>query len=101
MGGRRILVRNVGGTGEIAGCHILFIGDSEGKQVAAFLDRAKDMPILTVGETESFLDGGGMIHFVKREEKIRLEINLAPAREAGLQISSKVLSVADVVRGKR
>jgi hypothetical protein len=56
--------------------------------------------VLTVGESDQFTDQGGVINFVEKQGKIRLEINLAAARLANLQISSKLLSVADSVKGK-
>jgi hypothetical protein len=55
--------------------------------------------VLTVGETELFTARGGAINFVMKDGKVRLEINLAAAQQANLQISSKLLSVADVVKG--
>ena len=42
----------------------------------------------------------GMINFTKKENKIHLEINLVPAQRANLKLSSKLLTVADVVLGK-
>jgi len=44
-------------------------------------------------------ENGGMINFVMKDGKVRLEINLAAAQQANLLISSKLLSVADVVKG--
>ena len=41
-----------------------------------------------------------MIDFVKKEGKIRLEMNLAAARQANLEMSSKLLAVADAGKGK-
>ena len=53
-----------------------------------------------MGETENFLPQGGIINFAKKEGKVRLEIDLDAARRASLQVSSKLLAVADSVRGK-
>ena len=41
-----------------------------------------------------------MINLTKKANKIRLEINLVAAQRAQLKLSSKLLSVADVVMGK-
>jgi hypothetical protein len=51
-----------------------------------------------VGEDEAFLREGGMINFALSGGKISLEINLKPARKSQLRISSKLLSVANVVK---
>jgi hypothetical protein len=46
-----------------------------------------------VGETDHFIQTGGMIRFVT-QDKIRFEINDDAAKRAGLKISSKLLSYA-------
>ncbi len=100
ISGRPIRIQPVGKDSATEKCQILFIGDSDKKRVSEILGRIKALPVLTVGEVDQFLEQGGVINFVKKEEKIRLEINLDAARQAGLQISSKLLNVADVVKGK-
>jgi hypothetical protein len=100
VGGRAIVVRKVDSDDDLSKCHILYISTPEGKQLAAVLGKVKSRPILTVGESERFTQEGGVISFVKKDEKIRLEVDLTAARAARLQLSSKLLSVADVVRGK-
>jgi hypothetical protein len=82
-----------------ARCAIVFIGATEPAS-QPILGQLKQAGVLTVGESEDFLDRGGMIHLARRDRKVRLEINLEPARDARLRISSKLLSVADRVRGK-
>ncbi len=99
-GGRSITVRQIEKTEDLGKCHILFISGSEKKRVAEILGRVKALPVLTVGETDQFIDQGGIINFTMKEGKVRLEINLQSARAANLQVSSKLLSVADAVQGK-
>jgi len=100
VGSRSIVIRQVDGTNDMAQCQILFISGSEKKNTGDILDMLKVSPVLTVGETEQFTGQGGIINFVKKDGKVRLEINLQAAQQANLQISSKLLSVADVVKGK-
>jgi hypothetical protein len=68
--------------------------------VSEILEAVKNSAVLTVGETDRFLTQEGMINFTKKENKIHLEINLVPAQRANLKLSSKLLTVADVVLGK-
>jgi hypothetical protein len=73
-------------------CHVVFVGQEEkepGKILAGL--RAG---ILTVGEGERFLRDGGMIAFVVDNRRVRFDVNQPAAAAAGLQISSKLLSVA-------
>lgn len=100
VGNRSIVIRQFDGTNDMAQCQILFISNSEEKNQGKILDQLKASPVLTVGETEQFTEQGGIINFVIKDGKVRLEINLQAAQQANLQISSKLLSVADVVKGK-
>ena len=100
ISGRRITIQPIQLEEDLGKCHILFVSDSEKNRLAEILAPVKTLPVLTVGETDRFLEQGGVINFVKKEGKIRLEINLTAAVEAKLEISSKLLRVADVVKGK-
>ena len=82
-----------------AGCHILFLSASEKKRLPEILARLRGASVLTVGESESFLQAGGVINFARRNQRVRLEVNAAAADQAGLKISSKLLNVADLVIG--
>jgi hypothetical protein len=100
ISGRQIIIQPIEKDGDTGKCQMLFISDSEKNHLGEILDKIKVLPVLTVGESDQFLERGGMINFVKKEGKVRLEINLAAARQAKLEISSKLLGVADVVKGK-
>jgi hypothetical protein len=100
VAGRPISVRQCDKPEDFYKCQILFISASEKKRQPEILNQLGDKPVLTVGESEQFARQGGMIGFVKKEGKVRLEINLNPARQAKLEISSRLLSVADSVIGK-
>ena len=100
ISGRQIIIQPIEKGSDTGKCQVLFISDSEKNHLGEILDKIKLLPVLTVGETDQFMERGGMINFVKKEGKVRLEINLAAARQAKLEISSKLLGVADVVKGK-
>lgn len=73
-------------------CQILFVSKSE-KSVPKTL-RDLGSGVLTVGEEDSFLREGGMIAFVIENRRVRFDINPTAAANAGLKLSSKLLSVA-------
>jgi hypothetical protein len=75
-------------------CYVLFICKSEKKHLAEILSLVKDSPVLTVGEEEGFLEKGGIINFVEYREKLRFEVNIPAASEAGLKLRSKLLKLA-------
>jgi len=78
-------------------CQILFISASEQGAAAEFLRKTAKMHILTVSDMDGFAQHDGIIAFVSKEGKIRLEINLRAARKAGLNISAKLLEIATVI----
>ena len=74
--------------------HVLFICSSEKKNIEKILDVVKDSQVLTVGEDKRFLELGGIVNFVKNEEKIRFEVNIPAATKANLKLRSKLLKLA-------
>jgi len=100
VGDRAIVIRQIDTTDDLSACNILFISDAESSRMSGILNKARLLPILTVGEDAAFAQNGGMINFVLKNGNVRLEIDLAAARKAGLTIHSRLLAVADVVRGK-
>lgn len=97
---RPLQVRRLSSADKASGCHILFIASSERQWMPDILKDAQRTCMLTVGETEDFLEIGGMIQFVPHENNIRLQVNLDATQAAGLKISSKLLQIATVVKGK-
>jgi hypothetical protein len=91
-----ITVKTISGVSDVGGCAIVFVSASA--NASSIINRAGSSPILTVGEDEEFIDNGGIINFVLREGKVRIDVNLRMARRANLSISSSLLSIADHVR---
>ena len=100
VNGRKIMIQETASEEDWSKCHIIFIGSSEKTRLPAILAKIRALPILTVGEAGGFLDQGGIINFTKKDDRIRLEIDLEAARLARVQIRSQLLSVADTVKGK-
>ena len=82
---------------QLTSCQILFISKSQKARLDRILEELQEKSVLTVGETQGFLEKGGIINFVKEGNKIRFNINQKQAEQAGIKISSKLLSVASKV----
>jgi YfiR/HmsC-like len=76
---------------------VLFVSKSEAGRLRQILAALQGTSILTVGETEAFARQGGMINFITVDKKVRYEINVAAAKRANLDISSKLLRLAKIV----
>ena len=98
--GKKLEIRQYAGNSELKGCHIMFISPSEKKNLADILEMTKDRHILTVSDMKKFADHGGMIYMNKAKNKIRLEINHEAAKHSGLKMSSKLLKIAKIIKGK-
>jgi hypothetical protein len=103
---RPVVIRLVGTVEEAAACHIVFISRQEARQQPAWLARLRDLPVLTVAETEDALAQGAVIAFVMesgaRGAKVRFDASLPAMQRAGLHISSPMLvSARQVQRGKK
>lgn len=96
--GRSFVVRQLSGEQAAAGCQILFISSSERKRLRGILGELKASGALTVGETDTFASEGGMINFKIEGGRVRLQVNVDAAEQGKLRISSKLLSLAEIVK---
>ena len=96
--GRVIDIRRFARAEDVTGGHLLYISNNEVKSLGDILRRFKGAPLLTVAETESFTRSGGVIRLFVEENKVLFEVNTDAAARAKLKLSSKLLSLARVVR---
>jgi hypothetical protein len=80
-------------------CQIVFIASSEKAQLKGILEALQGANVLTVAYTKGFAEQDGMINFVLENDRVQFEVNRKAAEQAGLKISSKLLSVAKLVVG--
>jgi hypothetical protein len=94
--GRPVIIRQIAIGQGPCDCHILFVGTSAMK---GFRSHPKESTgVLTVGETPGFAADGGAINLKLEDGRVRFEINVAEAERQQLHISSKLLSLAQVVK---
>ena len=96
--GRRIRVEYYRRSSDIGGCHVLFVGASEMGRADEIIAAVSGRSVVTVGESDAFLDRGGMIALVADQNRVRLRINPARLRAEDLAASSKLLRVAEIRR---
>ena len=78
----------------LAACQIVYVSASESPYLAPLLRTLANRPTLTVSDIPGFAAAGGIIGFVKEDNRLRFEINWASAEAAGLSISSQLLKLA-------
>jgi len=79
-------------------CQILFVSSSEKSHLPAIFSALRGANALLVGETDGFAASGGAIQFILEANHVRFAINPDAIRRAGLQVSSKLLALAKIVR---
>ena len=82
-------------------CRVLFVAGLDRAGSAALIDSVASKPIFTVSDLEGFAQFGGVAGFYVEGGTLRFAINLAAAQRAGLRLSSKLLSLARIVKDDR
>lgn len=95
--GRSLVVKRLKRGASVKDCNILFVSSSEAARLEEVLQNTKNLPILTIGEMPGFAMRGGIINLTVEGNKIRFEVNIEAAKQANLNISSRLLALARIV----
>lgn len=79
---------------DLSACQLLYIPDTVA-DVEVLLDSVHSYPVLTIGESKKFYRSRGMIYLFSQHNKIHFAFNLEPLREAGLRVSSQLLTLGE------
>lgn len=95
--GRALILKALSPPVDLSACQLVYVTGSK-EDVSRVLDASQDKSCLTVGDSDSFTELGGMIGFTRVKDTIRLKINVTKAKEVGLEISANLLEVAVSIR---
>jgi hypothetical protein len=93
-----IIVQRVHRIEEANNCHILYFTEKNPDRLKNSIQRVNSKYILSVSDTDEFTRIGGMVEFVTFENKIKIKINHEAVKRAGLEVSPKLLSLAEIVK---
>lgn len=96
--GANLAARRIAEPRDAAGCKIVFVSISEESRLKGVLGELEGANVLTVSDIRDFSQRGGMIQFVVADGKVRFEVNVKNAADAGLTFSADLLEVALAVR---
>lgn len=99
--GRQIQVREIAEGESALGANMVFVGHAASERLAQLARALAGAPVLLVGESPGALEQGAMINFVLSEGRVRFDVALDSADTAKLRISSRLLGVANRVRGPK
>jgi hypothetical protein len=98
--GRRVVVQRFHDPSRASGaCQLIFISQSEQSRESELLKTTSGKPILTIGESSSFLQRGGIINLGIFDEIVRFDVNLRAAEAAQLKLSARMLPLARKMEG--
>lgn len=94
IAGHPVLVTVVQDGKQSRSCQELFIGSSQSRDTVQIIDDLRGTGVLTVGETDDFVERGGIIAFIMQGGHVQFQVNQKAATQVGLRMSSQLLSVA-------
>jgi hypothetical protein len=97
--GKKLTIKRLSSQGNLKQCQILFIPTTKRKNMRAIIKSLKNSHVLTVGEVQGFHKLGGMVGLIKKDNQVKLEINLQATKKKELRINAKLLEIATIVNG--
>lgn len=98
--GRTIRVHILKPPDTVLGCEVLYIRHG-GRPLDLKLLNASQPDLLTVSDTEDFINDGGVIGLIERAGQLRFVINLELARRGRYVFSSNLLKLAYSVQAEK
>lgn len=78
-------------------CHVLYFEATAPATISATLTQLAQAPVLTISDQPDFIQLGGMIGLTTVADHVRFSINLGALQQAGLQVGSQLLTLAQKV----
>jgi len=85
----------------LASCRLLFVSGLDATRSSALIELVSGKPVLTVSDLDRFAPLGGIADFFVEKGTMRFSINLEAAQRNGIRLSSKLLSLARIVKDER
>jgi hypothetical protein len=96
--GKSVVAKRILTPQDASNCRVLFISSSEETRLKQILVVLRGTSALTVSDLPQFTQRGGMVQFFLEGNRVRFDVNLTTAEQAGLTLSSELLKVANNVR---
>jgi hypothetical protein len=97
-GARAITVRITRVGMDIRSCHVLYVTGLDARRSVNLFVVLKDAAVFTVSDDEGFAERGGVARLILDGNRMRFAINMTSAQRAHLNLSSRLLSLAELVK---
>ncbi|HEX7046368.1 MAG TPA: YfiR family protein [Gammaproteobacteria bacterium] len=95
---RPMVVREIDPGDALGELHVLFIANSMRTRIPTLAAAAIEQSVLPISESPRGLEAGSAINFTVEDDKVKFDIAPAVVRNAGLDVSAQLLTVARVIR---
>lgn len=100
--GRPVVVRRCGRVEELAGCHLVFLRQTDRRRQLEILTALRGKPVLTVCDSDSFFGLGVAVKLLVRPDdssgySVGFWVNRLVAEQSGIKIGSRMLQCADKI----
>ncbi|MCB2002854.1 MAG: YfiR family protein [Rhodoferax sp.] len=92
--GRSIALQRKAAGESVKDCNVVFVAPSASDRLPTLLESLRGRPVLTIADSSGAMRRGVMLNMNVVQGKVTFEANLAAARNAGLNLSSKLLRLA-------
>lgn len=97
--GHELTVRVVTIDSPIRSCHLLYATGLDTLRSTQLFQALNGAAVFTVGDGDRFAASGGVAQLILEGDRIRFAVNVGSAQRAKLTLSSKLLSLAKIVKG--
>jgi hypothetical protein len=99
FGFQDVVIKEFKNVEEISKCQVIYVSSmvNISKNAATIIQKAGGKNVLLITETEGAASHGAAINFVIRDEKLKFELSKSNASKYGLQLSSKLESMASAI----
>jgi YfiR/HmsC-like len=99
--GRPLSVREVISGASMPPCHMLYVAADHHVEDGALRAVFAQPAVLSISDVRHFAHSGGIVELSVENDRMQFAVNVDAARRAGLQVSSRLLNLATIVRDAR
>ncbi|HEY5239032.1 MAG TPA: YfiR family protein [Rhizomicrobium sp.] len=92
-----IKIRNVKGADDLSACSLVFVHANQKADWPQLQKTLAGKDVLTVSDFDGFAASGGMIEFIRADNRIGIKINVDAVKAAHLAVEDRLLKLASAV----
>jgi hypothetical protein len=98
VGGHGLAVRRLTAGAPLSRCHVLYLGGSDLKRSLDVIGTVNGVGLFTVSNAARFAQAGGVAELYLEGGRMRIAVNVDALQRAQIQLSSRVLALAKIVK---